>query len=57
MISSKEMGNIYEDGDYYIGQWLNDKEHGRGIEFDENDNIIYEGEFVDGKRKSNCIII
>ena len=40
---------IYENGNYYIGKWLNNKMHGKGIEYYKNGNIKYEGDFVNGK--------
>ena len=40
---------IYEDGDYYIGQFLNNLRHGKGKLFYENGNIKYEGDFVNDK--------
>jgi hypothetical protein len=40
---------IYENGDYYIGQALNGKAHGKGILYYKNGLIIYDGDFVNGK--------
>ena len=40
---------IYENGNYYIGKWLNNKMHGKGIVYYKNGNIKYEGDFVNGK--------
>ena len=37
---------IWENGEYYQGQWKNDKNHGKGIIYYKNGNIKYEGEFV-----------
>ena len=49
---------IYEDGNYYIGEWLNGKKHGKGIEYYKNGSIKYEGIFVndesEGKGKYIC---
>ena len=39
---------IYENGDYYIGQWLNGKKHGKGIKYSKNGSIIYEVDFANG---------
>ncbi len=33
----------YNNGDKYIGDWKNDKRHGRGTLYDENDRIIFRG--------------
>ena len=44
---------IYENGDYYMGQGLNGKRHGNGIVFDKNNNIKYEGAFINGKYVGN----
>ena len=45
---------IDKNENYYIGQWLNDKKYGIGIEYEKNksgkkDRIIYEGEFVNNE--------
>ena len=40
---------IWESGNYYIGEWLNDNKHGKGIIYYKNGNIKYEGDFVNGK--------
>ena len=44
---------IRNNKSYYIGQWLNDYEHGKGAIYSEinsnNDYIIYEGDFANGK--------
>ena len=40
---------IWENGEYYIGQWLNDKKHGKGILYNTNRNIKYDGDFVNDK--------
>ena len=44
---------IRKNQSYYIGQWLNDYEHGKGTIFSEihssNDYILYEGDFSNGK--------
>ena len=42
---------FYENGDYYIGQSLNGKKHGKGKIFFSDGNIKYEGDFVNGKKK------
>ena len=40
---------IYEDGKYYIGEFKNDIPNGKGIKYYPNDNILYDGNFVNGK--------
>ena len=45
---------IDEDGDYYEGEWLNDKKHGKGKEYYKNGDIKYEGEFIDDKYQGYC---
>jgi len=40
---------IYENGDYYIGEWLNGLRHGKGKLYYENGNIKYEGNFIKDK--------
>ena len=60
-INGKREGNgkyIFEDGEYYIGEFKNDKRNGKGIEYYKNGNIKYEGEFINGEfvNKIWCII-
>ena len=40
---------IYEDGKYYIGQWLNGHKHGKGKVYYKNGDIKYDGDFVNDK--------
>ena len=47
---------IYENGEYYVGQLLNDNKHGKGTEFYKNGNIKYDGYFVYGKKVEFCTI-
>ena len=44
---------MLEDGGYYIGQFKNNKINGNGIVYDKNNEEVYEGEFVDGKREGH----
>ena len=44
---------IEKDGDYYIGEFKNGLKHGKGKKYDQDQNIIYEGDFVDGKMEGN----
>ena len=48
---------IYEDGKYYIGQLKNNIPNGKGIKYYSNGNIMYDGDFVNGKFEGNgkCI--
>ena len=60
-INGKREGNgkyIFEDGEYYIGEFKNNKRNGKGIEYYKNGNIKYEGEFINGEfvNKIWCII-
>ena len=32
---------IFEDGDYYIGEWKNGSKHGKGIIYYKSGNILY----------------
>ena len=50
--NNKYEGNgkyIYEDGVYYIGQWLNGLFHGKGTIYYKNNSIKYECDFVNDK--------
>ena len=44
---------IYEDGDYFIGQFKNGLIHGKGTMYDSNGNIKYEGNWINGKPEGN----
>ena len=44
---------IYENGNYYIGQFLDDLRHGKGILYYKNGNIKYDGNFVKDKFEGN----
>lgn len=37
----------WENGDYYIGELKNDIPNGKGIKYDSDGNILYEGNFID----------
>ena len=43
---------VRNNNSYYIGQWLNDKEHGKGAIYEDinskNRDVIYEGDFLSG---------
>ena len=44
---------IWEDGKYYIGEYKNNIPNGKGIKYYKNGNILYEGEFINGKFEGN----
>ena len=44
---------IWEDGRYYIGQFKNNLPYGKGIKYNSNGKIIYEGNFINGKFEGN----
>ena len=51
MINQKEMGNnIWENGNYYIGQFKNGLKNGKGIEYYSNGDIQYKGDFVNNEK-------
>ena len=41
----------------YEGEFLNGKEHGPGIEYDDVGNVLYKGQFINGERASSKYII
>ena len=54
----------YENGQYYIGQFANDKRYGKGKICDINGKILYEGDFFNDKSEfddknnnKNCYLI
>ena len=48
---------IWEDGNYYIGEWKNNMKHGKGAIYYKNGTIKYEGDFINGKFEGNGIYI
>ena len=49
-------GNFYFDdgtGNYYEGQFKNGKFNGKGTKYNQDNKIIYEGDFVDGMMEGN----
>ena len=48
---------FYDNGNYYVGQFRNHLQHGKGVEYDPNGNIQFKGCFIDGSREGNgkCI--
>ena len=54
LINYKREGNgkyIWEDGEYYIGQFKNGVANGKGIIYYSNGNIRYEGDWIIGKKE------
>ena len=52
MIIKKKEGNgkfIWENGEYYIGEYLNDLKNGKGKIYYNNNSIKYDGDFVNDK--------
>ena len=45
----KNKKKVYENGEYYIGEYLNGLRHGKGILYYKNNTILYDGEFVKDK--------
>ena len=45
---------IWEDGEYYLGHWVNDKREGKGKNYYANGDI-YEGEYRNGKKEGKGI--
>ena len=41
------------NGYYYIGQWKNDTFHGKGVLYDQNGKVRYDGEYINGKLEGN----
>lgn len=58
-IKGKIEGNkiIYEDGKYYIGDIKDEKRHGKGIQYDKEGEIIYEGDWIEDKYEGNGKLI
>ena len=55
-VNGKFDGNgkyIWENGEYYIGQYKNGLRNGKGIEYYSNGNIQYEGDWVNNKPEGN----
>ena len=48
--------NSYNHNLIYMGQYSNGKRNGNGKEYDEDGKLIFEGEYLDGKKwKGNAI--
>ena len=48
---------IYGDGKYYIGEFINNIPNGKGIKYYKNGNILYDGDWVNGKPEGNGKVI
>lgn len=46
----------YKDGRMYTGNFLLDKQHGQGILTSKDGNILYKGEYKNGKKMTGEII-
>ena len=44
---------IWDDNKYYIGEFRNNLPNGKGIKYYSNGNILYEGNFINGKFEGN----
>ena len=42
---------IFDDDSYAIGEFKNNKRNGKGKQYDNNNNLIYDGFFVDDQRE------
>jgi len=40
---------IYDDGQYYVGEYKNNIPNGKGIKYNKNGIKLYEGDFINGK--------
>ena len=51
---TKRIGKyIFKNGSYYIGEWSNGLKHGKGIIYNKNNTILYEGYFFKDKFEGN----
>ena len=48
---------IEKEGEYYIGEFKNGLKHGKGKEYRKSGVLIYEGDFVNGKREGTGKLI
>ena len=40
---------IFDNGDYYVGEFLNDLQHGKGKLYEKNGSLLFQGEFIKDK--------
>ena len=55
-INDKREGNgkyIWENGNYYIGQWKNSLRNGKGTMYYSNGKIKHEGDWINGEFVDN----
>ena len=55
-MNDKYEGNgkgIWENGEYYIGQWKNGLRNGKGTYYYSNGNIKYDGDWINDKYEGN----
>ena len=48
---------IFDNGYYYIGQFKDNIPNGKGNAYDQNGNLMYEGDFINGVREGNGKLI
>ena len=51
-METSEKKIIYENGEYYIGEFKNNKRHGKGILYANNSTIKNKGIFINDEYKS-----
>jgi len=56
-INLKVMENLYKEGVYYVDQILKGEKHDKGILYDKNGDIVYEGNCINDKIKGEGKII
>ena len=51
--TEKEKNIIENNTLKFEGEFLNDEKNGKGQEYDDDGKLIYEGEYLNGKRKES----
>jgi len=46
----------YKNGDHYDGEWKEDLKHGRGIYFDKEINLYFEGKWKKGEKNGVMMV-
>lgn len=49
MIKNGKGAKIFQNGDFYNGDWLDDKMQGLGGYYYQNENYFYKGDFKNGE--------